>query len=105
MPPLTAGFGPRSPLNIGIFQNAALANLDLWVRKNVPPPPGALINFQNGAPVLDQFGNYTGGVRSPYLNVPTAQWFAGSPASDLTFLLAHSHPLLGHHLNPPYPTT
>ena len=36
MPPLTAGFGPRSPLNIGIFQNAALANLDLWVRKNVP---------------------------------------------------------------------
>jgi hypothetical protein len=31
MPPLTAGFGPRSPLHIGIFQNAALANLDLWV--------------------------------------------------------------------------
>ncbi|MEY2606576.1 MAG: hypothetical protein QOH31_4398, partial [Verrucomicrobiota bacterium] len=47
MPPLTAGFGPRSPLYLVIFQNAAFANLDLWVRKNVPPPPGALINFQN----------------------------------------------------------
>jgi hypothetical protein len=41
MPPLTAGFGPRSPFHIGIFQNAALANLDLWVRYGVLPPPGA----------------------------------------------------------------
>jgi Alpha/beta hydrolase domain len=66
MPPLTAGFGPRSPFHIGIFQSAALANLDLWVRYGVPPPPGALINFQNGTPVLDQFGNVAGGVRSPW---------------------------------------
>jgi hypothetical protein len=102
MPPLTAGFGPRSPLNLGIFQNAAFANLDLWARKNVPPPPGALINFQNGAPVLDQFGNYTGGVRSPYLDVPTAQWFASSPGPGLNFLLGYVHPFDGQHLKPLY---
>ena len=102
MPPLTAGFGPRSPLNIGIFQNAAFANLDLWVRKNVPPPPGALINFQNGAPVLDQVGNFTGGVRSPYLDVPTAQWFVGSQGPGISFLLGYVHPFDGQHLKPLY---
>src|SRR6202022_1537443 len=63
MPPLTAGFGVRSPFHVGIFQSAAFANLDRWVREDVPPPPGALLNFQNGQPVLDQFGNPTGGVR------------------------------------------
>jgi Alpha/beta hydrolase domain len=98
MPPLTAGFGPRSPLNIGIFQSAGFANLDLWVRYNVPPPPGALINFQNGTAVLDQFGNYTSGVRSSYLDVPTTQWFAGSPGSGLNFPLGFVHPFDGPQL-------
>jgi hypothetical protein len=102
MPPLTAGFGPRSPLNIGIFQSAAFANLDLWVRNNVPPPPGALINFQNGAPVLDAFGNPTGGVRSSWLDVPTAQWFSTSPGPGLDFLLGYVHPFDGQHLKPLY---
>ena len=102
MPPLTAGFGLRSPLNIGIFQNAAFANLDLWVRDNTPPPPGLLLNFQNGAPVLDRFGNPTGGVRSPYLNVPTAQWFAGSPGPGLNFLIGYVHPFDQQHLVPLY---
>jgi len=104
MPPLTAGFGPRSPLNIGIFQSAAFANLDLWVRNNVPPPSGALINFQDGAPVLDTFGNPTGGVRSTWLNVPTAQWFSSSPGPGLNFLLGYVHPFDGPHLRPLYPS-
>jgi hypothetical protein len=102
MPPLTAGFGLRSPLNIGIFQNAAFANLDLWVRNNVPPPPGLLLNFQNGSPVLDQFGNPTGGVRSAYLDVPTAQWFVGSPGTGLNFLLGYVHPFDEQQLKPLY---
>jgi hypothetical protein len=70
--------------------------------KKCAPPPGALINFQNDAPVLDRFGNYTGGVRSPYLDVPTAQWFAGSPGSGLNFLLGYVHPFDGQHLKPLY---
>jgi len=78
MPPLTCGFGPCSPLSLGIFQNAAFANLDLWVRGNIPPPPGLVPDFQDGAPVLDGFGNPTGGVRSSYLDVPTAQWFVAT---------------------------
>jgi hypothetical protein len=98
-PPLSAGSGPRSPFHIRIFQSAALANLDLWVRNGVPPPPGALINFQNGTPVLDQFGNATGGVRSPYQDVPTAQWFAKQP---LDFLLGYFRPFDAQHLKPLY---
>jgi hypothetical protein len=104
MPPLTAGFGPRSPLNIGIFQSAAFANLNLWVRNNVPPSAGALINFQNGAPVLDAFGNPTGGVRSSWLNVPTAQWFSSSPGPGLNFLLGFVHPFDQQQLKPLYNT-
>ena len=92
MPPSTCGFGPRSPFSIGIFQSAALANLDLWVRKDLPPPPGALLDIQNGAPVLDGFGNPTGGVRSSYLDVPTAQWFVASSGPGLCFLLGYVHP-------------
>jgi Alpha/beta hydrolase domain len=102
MPPLTAGFGLRSPLNIGIFQSAAFANLDLWVRYDVPPPPGALLQFQNGASVLDRFGNPTGGVRSPYLDVPTAQWFVSSPGPGLGFLIGYVHPFDEQHLRPLY---
>jgi hypothetical protein len=102
MPPLTAGFGPRSPLNIGLFQSAAFANLNLWARNNVPPPPGALVTFQNGIPVLDKFGNPEGGLRSSYLQVPTAQWFSSSPGSGLNFLLGYVSPFDQQRLIPLY---
>jgi hypothetical protein len=102
MPPLTAGFGRRSPLHIGIFQSAGFAHLDRWVRYNIPPPPGALVNFNNNAPVLDQFGNSTGGVRSPYLDVPTVQWFAGSPGPGLAFVIGYFRPFDAQHLRPVY---
>jgi hypothetical protein len=103
MPPLTCGSGPRSPLTLGIFQNAALVNLDLWVRLDLPPPPGALIDFDAGAPVLDDLGNPTGGVRSPYLDVPTAQWFVGSSGPGLCFLLGFVRPLDAAQLTALYP--
>jgi hypothetical protein len=103
MPPVTCGFGPRSPLPNGIFQDAALENLDLWVRRNVPPPPGALLQFQNGAQVLDQFGNAVGGVRSSYVDVPTAHWFVGSTGPGLCFLLGYEHPFDEAELKALYP--
>jgi hypothetical protein len=103
MPPLTAGFGPRSPLNIGIFQSGVFANLNSWARYNVPPPPGALVTFQNGVPALDSFGNPQGGLRPPYLTVPTAQWFSSSPGSGLNFLLGYVSPFDKQRLTPLYP--
>ena len=103
MPPLTCGSGPRSPLSIGVFQSAAFANLDLWVRIGLPPPAGVLLDFENGAPVLDSFGNPTGGVRPSFLDVPTAQWFVGSSGPGLCFLLGHVDPFDEAQLGQLYP--
>jgi hypothetical protein len=103
MPPVTCGFGPRSPLPTGIFQDAALRNLDLWVRRNVPPPPGKLLDFVNGVQVLDTYGNAVGGVRSSYVDVPTAHWFVGSAGAGLCFLLGYVHPFDEAEMKPLYP--
>jgi hypothetical protein len=68
----------------------------------VAPPPGALINFQNNTPVLDQFGNPTGGVRSSYLDVPNARWFYASPGTGLNFLIGYVDPFDTQQLQPLY---
>ena len=49
-----------------------LQNLDLWVRDGLAPPHADPILVENGAPVLDEFGNVQGGLRSPYVDVPTS---------------------------------
>jgi hypothetical protein len=62
--------------------NAALVHLERWVRDGTPPPHAQLISVvKPGAPdaaaELDQFGNAVGGVRTPYVDVPTATYFPG----------------------------
>ena len=78
------------------FFAAVLKNLDLWVRESVAPPHGTPIDVVNaGNPPaaakhdqelinartlevttkLDQYGNALGGVRSPYVDVPTATYY------------------------------
>ncbi len=57
----------------------ALKDLDLWARNGVAPPPSQLIDVENGgtpqaATKLDQYGNAIGGVRTPYVDVPTATY-------------------------------
>ena len=57
--------------------NAAFANLDRWVRDGTPAPRAERVAVKNGgtpqaAVATDEFGNAVGGVRSPYLDVPTA---------------------------------
>jgi Alpha/beta hydrolase domain len=63
--------GPRSRFLSSIHFDAAMSNLNLWVRYGLEPL-GRDINVVNGAPVLDQFGNVTGGLRSPFVDVPTS---------------------------------
>ena len=70
VPPSSCNEGPRSRFPSRIFFDAALRNLDDWVRHGTAPPRADLITVVKGAPVLDQFGNVTGGLRSPYLDVP-----------------------------------
>ncbi len=57
--------------------NAAFADLSAWVVSNVPPPRADRIQLANTMPATiarDAFGNALGGVRTPFLDVPTATY-------------------------------
>jgi hypothetical protein len=55
---------------------AALAALNRWVISGAAPPHGQRLNVNHSAVpqlVLDENGNATGGIRSPWVDVPTAR--------------------------------
>lgn len=66
--------GPVSRFPVGIYFDAMFQNLVQWVRKGSPPPSTDPILVANGVPVLDEFGNVQGGLRSPFVDVPTSAW-------------------------------
>jgi Alpha/beta hydrolase domain len=87
--PTKAAGGPLScgqPINAGPgfpTLNAALFQLERWVRDGTPPPKGARIettagpsSTTTGQPtaviVRDEHGNAKGGVRTPFVDVPIA---------------------------------
>ena len=64
--------------------NAALNNVDRWVREGRPAPHAERVGVRNGGTaqaefVFDDFGNAVGGVRNPYLDVPAATYHAKTP--------------------------
>jgi hypothetical protein len=57
--------------------NAAFAHLTRWIDFNQPPPHAPQIETTSSTPpaiVFDQFGNALGGVRTPFVDVPTATY-------------------------------
>jgi hypothetical protein len=70
--------------------DAAFENLDQWVRKGTAPPHAELIQVKDGAVVADEFGNGTGGVRSPFVEVPIAMYFTNSAGPGTCAELGHS---------------
>jgi len=70
----TASQFPSPPI-----YKAALINLIEWVTKGTSPPKAAPIERINGQIVRDKFGNAKGGVRSPYVDVPTVHYIASAP--------------------------
>jgi Alpha/beta hydrolase domain len=77
--------------------NAAFRHLDRWVRDSVPPPRAPRIALQNaGTPQVrvatDEHGNALGGVRSPYVDVPVATYFASTGGEGLCGNLGHMAP-------------
>jgi hypothetical protein len=93
VPPAACVEGPRSRFPSAIFFDAALRNLDQWVRSGIAPPHARPITVANGAPVLDKFGNVQGGLRSPFLDVPTSTWFGSSTGASFCFIAGHEVPL------------
>jgi Alpha/beta hydrolase domain len=54
--------------------------------------------------VLDQFGNVTGGLRSPFLDVPTSTWFGSSTGASFCFIAGHEVPFSHEQLRRLYPS-
>ena len=104
VPPMSCNEGPRSRFPSSVAFNAALRNLDLWVRKGIAPPNAVPITVVEGKPVLDEFGNVQGGVRSPYVDVPTSTWNGNSTGPSFCRIAGHEKPLPKETLLRLYPT-
>jgi hypothetical protein len=91
---------------------AALWNLDRWIREGEAPPEAprlkALASDKPGAPprfVLDAVGNVQGGIRTPWVDVPTARLSGlglGDPLGAALFGV--TEPFDQEMLNKLYPT-
>jgi Alpha/beta hydrolase domain len=92
VPPASCDQGPRSRFPSSIFFDAALRNLDRWVRDGIAPPRADPIVVRNGQPVLDRFGNVRGGLRSPYLDVPRSTWYGTSTGASFCFIAGYEVP-------------
>jgi Alpha/beta hydrolase domain len=104
VPPAACNEGPRSRFPSRIHFDAAFRNLDVWTRIGLAPPHADPIAVADGAPVLDEFGNVTGGLRSPYVDVPTSTWFGSSTGASFCFIAGHEVPFDRATLARLYPT-
>jgi hypothetical protein len=104
VPPMSCNQGPRSRFPNRIFVDMALQNIDLWSRHHIPAPPGRDILVQDGKPVLDRFGNVVGGLRSPYLDVPTSTWFASQMGASFCSIAGYEAPFSRAQLDALYPS-
>lgn len=104
VPPLGCNEGPRSRLSMSLATDAIVRNLDRWVRRGIAPPRADPIKVENGQPVLDEHGNVIGGVRSPYVDVPTATWFGSATGESFCFIAGWERPFSDAKLQALYPT-
>lgn len=108
VPPMSCNEGLRSRFPSRIFFDAILRNLDRWVRYGISPPHADLIATQTSGTtttgVVDAFGNVVGGLRSPYLDVPTSTWFGNSTGASFCAIAGHEVPFDAARLQQLYPT-
>ena len=64
------------------FYRATFVSLVNWITKGISPPKAAPIEMANGEIVRDAYGNAKGGVRTPYVDLPTVRYIASAPTSD-----------------------
>ncbi len=75
--------------------HAALANLDQWVRKGVPPPKANRVQVkdqdsEHPSVVLDAHGNGVGGVRTFFVDLPAATYNMSSPGPGVCAEMGHT---------------
>ena len=69
------GMGLDRPVNAGpqhYVMNAAVAQLERWVRDGPRPASSPRLHVRDGGFVTDDHGNADGGIRTPHVDVPTA---------------------------------
>jgi alpha/beta hydrolase family protein len=98
----------KTPINTYVL-DAAFANLTRWIRDRVPPPRAARIAVEGGGTpqarvVRDQWGNAVGGVRTPYVDVPTATYHTTSKGETFCPELGRREPFDWARLNTLYGT-
>lgn len=104
VPPMACNEGPRSRFPNGPALNAILRNLDEWVRLGKPAPKVAPILVENGQAVLDDLGNHKGGIRSPYVDVPTSRWYSNATGASFCRIAGYERPFDAERLAALYPT-
>jgi hypothetical protein len=104
VPPMDCNEGPRSRFPNGPPFNAILRNLDEWVRTGRPAPRVAPILVENGQAVLDDLGNHKGGIRSPYVDVPTSRWYSNATGASFCRIAGYERPFDQERLAALYPT-
>jgi hypothetical protein len=84
---------------------AALAGLNAWVRRDVPPPRAPRLEVAGGAIVRDAHGNAVGGIRTPQVDVPIATLSGDSqPGSLFASLFGSTEPFAPAKLAALYPS-
>jgi hypothetical protein len=81
--------GPQHYLRV-----AAVSHLEHWVRDSTRPPEAPRLEIRNGEFVKDEVGNVKGGVRTPHVDVPTAELSGlGNAGHPISFLCGTTEPL------------
>jgi len=109
--PFNAMCDPPIPLSthplLKYSYDAALMNLDQWARKGIAPPHEERMQVTEGATpalVMDEFGHAKGGVRSPWVDQPTATYTTTSPGPGTCAELGHVIPFAADRLKALYST-
>jgi hypothetical protein len=102
-----------NPYPFGYLADAAFADLTRWIDDGTPPPRAPRIQItdpQGGVVVRDRLGNAVGGLRTPFLDAPTATFVPtdgsvhDTSLSELCPLMGFSVPLSHTTLHALYPT-
>jgi hypothetical protein len=106
------GMKSEEPINSGPQQHyvlmAALAHLDRWAREGTPAPHAPLLATTGEGDTLalelDEHGNVRGGLRTPWMDVPTAVLSGrGATGAGFTMLFGVTRPFDPATLSALYP--
>jgi hypothetical protein len=80
--------------------DGAFANLYRWVRDGISAPSAARVEASSAGQIVnDRNGNALGGVRTPYVDVPTATYYGTTPGTGTCeYLWGHADPFAGYYL-------